>query len=176
MAEIWGAAIMVVGAVAGGIAAEKKEKAALKNQKAMTREEAILSARGEGYSKALDEFYREKGRFETQRGLDEFRKFDTAQNYMPGYSDDAARIKEPVAPSLETFFPSDPPKQKKKKKKKGGFRGFIDKYDPLGSKLIDIDPVSSAVLGKSYEMVPDTEGQARPTVILPDPNKPPTGG
>jgi len=176
MAEIWGAAIMVVGAVASGVAAEKKEKAALKNQKAMTREEAILAARGEGYTRALDQYYMEKGRFETQRGLDEFRKFDTAQNYMPGYSDDAARVKDPVAPSLDTFFPADPAKAKKKKKKKGGFRGFIDKYDPLGSKLIDIDPVSSAVLGKSYDMVDDPNSTARPTVVIPDPNKPPTGG
>lgn len=175
MAEIWGAAIVVAGGIASGMAAEKKAKQDKKDQKEMTREGHILAGRGEAYSKALDEFYRQKGRVGTQRGLDEFRKFDTVQGYMPGYDDQAARIKDPTEPDINKFFP-EAVKQKKIKKKAGGFRGMIDKYDPLGSKLIDIDPISSAVLGKSETEVVDPSGQARETVILPEPNKPPTGG
>jgi len=169
MAEIWGAAIMVGGALISGYASQKEAKEARKDKKAGTRDEAKYSAMLSQFEQEQEYYYQQLEKKEKMRGLDEFKKFNGMGRIDPNYVNTNTGPVLPEKPNAERFF-AEPPKPKKQKKKRGGFRGFIDRVDPLGSALIDIDPISSAVLGSSTYEVP-VEGQ-RPTVIT----NPQTGG
>lgn len=112
MGEVWAAALVTVGgAVVSGYAASKKDKADKKENRAMTQKEAELNAQTLGYEGALENFYMEKERFQKQRGLDEFRKFSTMGTWAPGYSDNAARVADPVMPKFNDFAVEQPEAQ-----------------------------------------------------------------
>lgn len=110
MAEIWGAAIALGGAVVSGMAARKKDKEDKAHSQAMTREESGLASQRTGHEMALEDFYAQKERFRKQRGLDEFRKFSSIGRWAPGYSDAAARIQDPVMPDYNDFAVEQPEK------------------------------------------------------------------
>lgn len=173
MAEIWGAAIMVGGAIMSAQAEKKKQKAANKENRAATREEAKYQGLLSQFEHEQDYYYEQLGKQEKMRGLDEFKKFHTVREIDPSYVNTNTGPIVPEKPDINKYFPEEK-KVKKKKKKRGGLRGFIDKYDPLGSKLIDIDPLSSAVLGSSTTTVAVPETQPNTTVMVPQATTPPT--
>lgn len=110
MGEVWGAAIMVVGSVVAGKAAEKKAKADQKHDAAMTEEESKMAAQRTGYERALEDYYSQKQRARTQRGLDQFRQFSTMSEFAPGYDiNSEQRINEGEAPNYNTFDPDYDP-------------------------------------------------------------------
>ena len=135
MAEIWGAAIMVVGGIASGIAAEKKAKA---DRKAAKEDKAVdynKVAQETGYEAALDHYYTQKDKFEQQRGLDQYRNFSTITNYAPGAQKYDGQLTDPVMPNYKDFeIPEDP------KTSNGGsssnFSDKVKKVDPLGGALL----------------------------------------
>jgi hypothetical protein len=130
MAEIWGAAIMVVGAVASSQAAKKKAAAERKANKEdsseMTVEGARINAQTTGYEAALEDYYNQKNRYEQQRGLDQFRQFSSMGDFAPGVEDSGGRVVMPTAPDYNSFEPTNPDEtetandQQKKKKKLTG--------------------------------------------------------
>lgn len=143
MGEIWGAAIMVVGSVVAGKAAEKKAKSEQQHQTAMTAEESKLAAQRTGYERALEDYYSQKQRARTQRGLDQFRQFSTMSEFAPGYDiNSEQRINEGEAPNYNTFDPDydpnateiDPATGQKKSKSILSKRNELHKKarDPLG--------------------------------------------
>lgn len=166
MAEIWGAAIMVVGSVASAQAAKKKEAAARKENRVDTKQEAKYSALLSQFEREQDYYYNQLEKQEKSRGLDQFKKFSGMSRIDPTYVNTSGGIVLPDKPDINKLFPDDPVVQKKKKKK-GGLRGFISKVDPLGSKLIDIDPLSSSVLGKSEETVVVPQQSTAATLVTP---------
>lgn len=107
MAEVWAAAaISVVGGVMAGKAAEKKDKSDKAHQEAMTKEESALAAQRTGYERALEDFYTQKERARKQRGLDQFRQFNSMSRVSPGYDiNSEVRINEGEAPNYNTFDP-----------------------------------------------------------------------
>src|SRR5690606_18409688 len=66
------------------------EQAKLENQYA--KEQSKFDAE-------LQDYYTQKNRASRQRGLDEFRKFNTLQDFAPGYVDTSQRIAVPNMPS-----------------------------------------------------------------------------
>lgn len=145
MAEIWGAAIMVGGAVISGMGAKKEKEADRKAQKGMTKDEAKYSAILSQFDNEQQYYYQQLDKQEKMRGLDEFKKFSGMSRIDPNYVNTNTGPILPEKPDANKLFP-DPPKSPKKKKKKSGLGGLIDKIDPLGSKLIEIDPISDAVI------------------------------
>ena len=107
MAEIWAAAALtVVGGVVAGKGAEKKDKSDKAHQAAMTKEESALAAQRTGYERALEDFYTQKQRARTQRGLDQFREFSSMSRFAPEYNiNSEQRINEGEAPNYNTFHP-----------------------------------------------------------------------
>jgi hypothetical protein len=135
MAEIWGAALIVGGGIIAGIGAEKKDKSDKKFSQQMTKEEAQLNAQQTGYEAALEDFYKQKDRYETQRGLDQFRQFSTMGQFAPGVDDQGGRVAAPVTPQYNTFAPTQP-QQGTTPTGGGGGKSLMEKIDPLGSKII----------------------------------------
>lgn len=140
MGEIWGAAIMVVGSVVAGKAAEKKAKADQKHDAAMTEEESKLAAQRTGYERALEDYYSQKQRARTQRGLDQFRQFSTMSEFAPGYDiNSEQRIDEGEAPNYNTFHPDYDPNPEEVDpatgRKKG--KGLLSKRNKLHKKARD---------------------------------------
>jgi hypothetical protein len=144
MAEIWGAAIMVVGAVASSQAAKKKAEAERKANKAdtqeLTEEGAKLNAQLSGYEAGIENYYKQKERFEQQRGLDQFRQFSTMGEFAPGVNDQGGRIVMPEAPVYGDFaVEEEEPEQNKNnpqdKKKDSTLKKAMKLHDPLGAAL-----------------------------------------
>ena len=133
MAEIWvAAAVTVGGAVISGMGQEKKDKSDKKFSKEQSEQEARQTAQQTGYEAALQDFYNEKGRYEKQRGLDQYRQFSTMQNFAPGVDDQAGRVVMPTAVDYNNYAPTVPtaPAQAGGG---GGGRSLTDKLiDPLG--------------------------------------------
>lgn len=133
MAEIWGAAIVVAGGIASGMAAEKKDKKDKKYNKEMTEEDYRRQAQETGYEAALDNYYKQKDRYEAQRGLDQFRQFSTIDNYKPGYDVADGQLTAPVMPNYNDYkVVEDTPQGGSSG---GGGSSLLQKIDPLGSKL-----------------------------------------
>lgn len=109
MAEIWGAAIMVGGAVVSGMAQEKKakaeRKAAREDAKAANREEAQYSAVLSQFEREQEDYYEQLSRQRKQRGLDQFRQFSTVRSFAPNYAD-SQRIQLPGKPDINTLVNS----------------------------------------------------------------------
>ena len=121
MAEIWGAAIAAGGAILGGVAQSKKAKQDKKDAKAATRDEAMYAGILSKFEADQDYYFQQKNRQNTERGLDQFRAYNTI-----GQTNDS-RIVVPDRPDINTYLPAVPVKTKKKKK------GLLGKLtDPLG--------------------------------------------
>lgn len=134
MAEIWGAAIVVAGGIASGMAAEKKDKADKKYNKQMTEEDYRRNAQETGYEAALEDYYKQKDRYQAQRGLDQFRQFSTIDNYKPGYDIADDQLSAPTMPKYNDFkVVEDTPQGGSSGG--GGGSSLLKKIDPLGSKL-----------------------------------------
>lgn len=134
MAEIWGAAIVVAGGIASGMAAEKKDKADKKYQTKMTQEDYRRTAQQTGYEAALDDYYKQKDRYEAQRGLDQFRQFSTIDSYKPGYATMDGQLTAPVMPDYNNFKVVEDTQQGSSGGGKSG--NIMEKLDPLGSKIL----------------------------------------
>lgn len=134
MAEIWEAAIVVAGGIASGMAAEKKDKADKKYQTKMTQEDYRRTAQQTGYEAALDDYYKQKDRYEAQRGLDQFRQFSTINNYKPDYNPMDGQLTAPVMPDYNNFKVVEDTQQGSSGGGKGG--NIMEKLDPLGSKIL----------------------------------------
>ena len=138
MAEIWGAAIAVGGAVVSGMAAEKKakadRKAANEDRKAMTKEDAQYGAVLSQFEREQEDYYSQLNRQRKQRGLDQFRQFSTVQSFAPNYVDNN-RVVLPNRPDVNTIIEQVVPEEEKQASGKKG-KSFIEKIDPLGSKII----------------------------------------
>ena len=121
MAEIWGAAIAAGGAILGGVAQSKKAKQDKADAKIATRDEAMYAGIMSKFEADQDYYFDRLNKKNTERGLDQFRAYNTAGN--PNEN----RIVVPDRPDINTYLPAVPVKTKKKKK---GLLGKIS--DPLG--------------------------------------------
>lgn len=146
MAEIWGAAIVVGGTLISSYAKSKQADKDKKDAKDMTEEDYRRTAQQSGYEAALDNYYNEKQRFEKQRGLDQFRQFSTMGQFAPGVNDQGGRVTMPVMPNYNSFAPTVPGEETTTGGG-GNSKGPLSKIDPLGSKLINFDPIGKKLLG-----------------------------
>lgn len=126
MAEIWGAAIAAGGALLSSYSsskqADKDKKDAEKSRIAATRDEALYGGIMSKFEADQDYYYEQKKRQNTERGLDQFRAYNTVGN------PNTSRIVVPDRPDINTYLPAVPVAKKKKKK-----RGLFDKItDPAG--------------------------------------------
>lgn len=122
MAEIWGAAIAAGGAILGGVAQSKKAKEDRKNSKVDERDAAMYSGILSKFEADQDYYFDRLNKKNTERGLDQFRAYNTVGN--PNEN----RIVVPDRPDINTYLPALPAAKPKKKKK-----GLLGKLtDPLG--------------------------------------------
>lgn len=136
MSEVWAAAVVtVVGGVVAGKAQEKKDKSDKKYNKEMTEEDYRRQAQETGYEAALDNYYKQKDRYEAQRGLDQFRQFSTIDNYKPGYATMDGQLTAPVMPEYNDFKVEEDPAANTGSGGGGKSGNILSKIDPLGSKL-----------------------------------------
>lgn len=151
MAEIWGAAIAVGGAVISGISAQKKakadRKAATEDRKAATKEDAIYGSILSKFEAQQDDYYDQLNRQRKQRGLDQFRSFNTVSSFAPNYAGDNSRIVVPDQPDINKLIEAAVPQEVASSG--GGKKSLLDTLDPIGAKLKKIDPVRKA-LGKLF--------------------------
>ena len=146
MAEIWGAAIAAVGAIAGGVAASKKAK---EDRKAGTKDEALYSGILSQFEAEQEDHYNQKNRQRKERGLDQFRAYNTVGAFNPN------RIEVPNKPSIvNTLEQSIVEQEQAARNKSGG--GIFTKLDdaenkfrrhldPIGAKISRKDPVRKAL-------------------------------
>lgn len=103
----WGLVIGAGVSAVAGYAKSRSDKKKLEDQRehdaAMTEEEHWRAMQRDQHSAALSDFYSRRDRAEAQRGLDEFRKFSTVQDFAPGYVNDNPRIEQPVLPDLNDY-------------------------------------------------------------------------
>ena len=104
------------------MAQSKKAKQDKKDAKAATRDEAMYAGILSKFEADQDYYFQQKNRQNTERGLDQFRAYNTI-----GQTNDS-RIVVPDRPDINTYLPALPPPKPKKKKK--GLLGKIT--DPLG--------------------------------------------
>lgn len=151
MAEIWGAAIAVGGAVISGVAASKKAKedraAATSDRKAATKDEAIYGSILSQFEAEQDDYYNQLDRSRKQRGLDQFRSFNTVSSFAPQYAGDNPRIVVPNRPNINTLIEAAVPQEAASSG--GSKKSLLDTLDPIGAKLKKVDPVRKA-LGKLF--------------------------
>ena len=134
MAEIWGAAIAAGGAILGGVAQSKKAKEDRKNSKVDERDAAMYSGILSKFEADQDYYFDRLNKKNTERGLDQFRAYNTVGN--PNEN----RIVVPDRPDINTYLPPVP--VAKKKKKKGLLGKITDPLGLMGDKAQDIaDPL-----------------------------------
>lgn len=133
MTEVWVAAATVVVGAASGYAKSKKEqeaaKQAAKDGKIATKEQAEFERQNAAYDYALQDYYKQKDRVGAKRGLDEFRKFSTVQNFAPDYVNTNPGPVLPTTPDWKT------PEEEGNKDSGGGKKksSIVKKLvDPLG--------------------------------------------
>lgn len=107
MAEIWGAAIAVGGAVISGVAAQKKAKEDRKNanadRQAATRESTLYDGVLSSFEREQEDYYNQLNRQRKQRGLDTFRQFSTLNQFAPNYTPPVQQeIVVPQRPDIAT--------------------------------------------------------------------------
>ena len=161
MAEIWGAAIAVGGAVISGVAKSKQAKEDRKNAnadaKAANADEAKWGSLMSQFESENEYRMEQMRRRDKQRGLDEFRKFSTVSQFAPQYTQDSKGI---VVPEVRTMAQLESDYNKSQAAVngtanpesfggKGSSGSLLDKLDPIGAKLGSKDPVRKA-LGKLF--------------------------
>lgn len=134
MGEVWVAgAIAVGGAVVSGYANSKAQdkaaKQAQKNELAGNKDEARWSGILSQFNAAQNYYYEQKNRQNKERGLSEFRKWNSVQDFAPGYTQDQnTGVQVPKEAKIDDYIPEE-------EKKQGGGKGrsLIDKlHNPLG--------------------------------------------
>lgn len=128
----WGmVAGAAVSAVAGYAKSRSDKKAAEKakgDTKELSADEARLGMQTSRFESALEYYWEQKRRSNTERGLQQFRKFSNLSNWAPNYKDTSTGIVVPEEPNVDDYVPPPSPPQPKKKK-----RGLFDKItDPAG--------------------------------------------
>lgn len=151
MTEIWGAAITLGGAVVSGVASSKKakadRKAAREDRQAATKEDAIYGSILSRFEAEQDDYYDQLNRQRKQRGLDQFRSFNTVSTFAPDYAGDNSRIVVPNRPDINQMINEVVPQEVVTSG--GKKKSLLDTLDPIGGKLGKIDPVRKA-LGKLF--------------------------
>lgn len=150
MAEIWGAAIAVGGAVISGYAknkqADKDRKNAVSDAKAATKDEAKWSSILSQFNAEQDYYYQQLNRKNKERGLAEFRKFNTMSSFAPGYTQTNPGITVPTRRSIDEIESEQNANATANQKTGGGGgKSLLDRLDPLGSKLSKKDPLTKAL-------------------------------
>lgn len=159
MAEIWGAAIAAGGAIISGVAASKKakddRKAASEDRKAATKEEALYSSILSQFEAEQDDYYSQLSRQRKQRGLDQFRSFNTVSSFAPEYAGDSSRIVVPERPDINVLLANAAAAQEGggDGSSGGGVFAKLDNaenkvrrvLDPIGAKISRKDPVRKAL-------------------------------
>ena len=147
MAEIWGAAIAAGGAILGGVAKSKQAKQDRKNAKEDAKianaDEAKWQSLMSQFETEQDYRYEQLRRKNKERGLAEFRKFNTMSAIDPNYTQSHEGVVVPGAKGvnemaadydkkqaeIDAANQSNPTAQKNKK-------GILGKIDPLGGAVI----------------------------------------
>lgn len=97
----WIAAVVtVVGSYAKSQQDKKNANKAKKDGQEMTQAEARLARENSQFDAEQEYYYQQLEKKEKSRGLDEFRKFSTVQNYAPTYTNTNAG---PVVPNRPEF-------------------------------------------------------------------------
>lgn len=135
MAEIWGAAVTVGGSVLGGIASSKKAKEDRANanadRKAATKEETQFGSILSQFEAQQDDYYSQLNRQRKQRGLDQFRAFNTVNSFAPNYAGDNSRVVVPNQPDINNLISTVVPEETASTGKSK--RSLVDKItNPLG--------------------------------------------
>ena len=107
---MWGAVasmgLQLLGGLSSGKSAEKREKAQAafksKEDRALMADEAKYGAINQLFQSQVEDYYNQLQRFRKQRGLDQFRSFNTMQQISPGYSESGG-IVVPAAPTIGDF-------------------------------------------------------------------------
>ena len=98
----WAAGAMALSSLGSSLsassAAKKKSKAEIANMGL----EGMLSRENSQFDGELQYYYKQLARQDTQRGLDQFRKFSTVANYAPQFHDTNPGVVVPTAPSYNT--------------------------------------------------------------------------
>lgn len=94
MAEIWGAAAITVGGgIISGLASSGSAKKQAKYQDKLSANSDYRAAAYQGllsqFEAEQDYYYTQLQRSNKERGLSEFRKFNTVDDYASGYSQDS---------------------------------------------------------------------------------------
>lgn len=114
------AAVAVVGSYAKSQQDKKAAKNAKKDSQEMTMAEAKLARQNSQFDAEQEYYYQQLEKKEKSRGLDEFRKFSTVQNYAPDYTNTNPGPVVPTKPGFDQGVYADPveipgvPKKKKK--------------------------------------------------------------
>lgn len=156
MAEIWGAAIAFGGAAVSAIAKNKQAKEDRKNAKedakAANADEAKWSSILSQFEREQDYRYDQLERQNKQRGLDEFRKFNTMSQIDPNYTQTQQGIVVPEANSVASISNAYDKEQAAIDAANGVSSGgggnkksTLDKIDPIGAVLGKKDPVRKAL-------------------------------
>ena len=132
MSEVWAAAIAAGGAMYS--AKEQKDAAddARKDSKAATRDEARYSAALSAFNAEQDDYYSQLGRSRKQRGLDNFRQFNTVKDYAPSYAGNDTTIVMPSnKPNIDMVMKEQGINEQQEQAK--AKRSLLDKLgNPLG--------------------------------------------
>ena len=97
-----GAAVTVIGGAMSDRSAKKGAAKDREEKRFLTQEESRLNREEMIFERELDEHYKQRERASRQRGLDEFRKFNTLQQFAPEYQDTGQRVVVPNAPQVST--------------------------------------------------------------------------
>ena len=131
MAEIWGAAIAVGGAILSAKGKKKEKEADQAYDQQMTEEGARNNARLAKFEGELADYYSQLNRARKQRGLDNIRQFSQLGRIAPEYQQVSQPIATPTAPDAEAVIPKAPEEQAAASS--GSKKSTLKKIlDPLG--------------------------------------------
>lgn len=108
MAEIWGAAIAVGGAVISGYAANKKAKEDRKEGRVDTKQAAKYEGLLSQFNAEQDYYYQQLEKREKMRGLDQFKHFSNLKNVDPTYVNTNPGPVLPDKPSIDKILDEKP--------------------------------------------------------------------
>lgn len=131
MSEVWAAAIAAGGALISASQEQKNAEDARADAKVATRKETQYSAALSAFNREQDDYYNQLDRSRKSRGLDEFKKFNTVQDYAPSYSNENGGVVMPDKKAdINTIMKDMGIEEEKSAKAK---RSLMDKLgNPLG--------------------------------------------
>lgn len=104
MAEVWGAAIMVVGGVLSGRAAAKKAEKDRKEGRLASKEDARYKGILSQFDREQEYYYQQLEKQEKKRGLDQFKHFNNMRNIDPTYTETNTGPILPRKPNLDDML------------------------------------------------------------------------